>query len=444
MAGGLDTSVTDGWLPNLPDAWTLEALRWNTWVRARLGWRGLTADEYVADGVPLLSTPDIKSPEIAYRSANRVTWERYEESPEIKLSDGDVLLTKDGATIGIVNLVTNLPEPSTVNGSIAVLTPKHRLTGRYLRYCLASEYAQQMMALLQGGMGVPHLFQADIKRMRMPVPPMPEQRAIADYLDRETAEIDLLIEKQTALIDRLRERRVEVIGAGVTRGDGHARLVATGDPWVAELPEHWGMSRIHYGFEVLLGKMLDAGRAPREDDVVLPYLRAANVQPGGIDTRDVKTMHYGPAEASRLDLRAGDLLVVEGGSVGTSWLLRDPVPGFSFQKTLNRVRSRGGESTHFLHYVLIFYRARGVFDILCSGSTIAHLTSEKLRGLRVPTPPVAEQRAIADHLDHETARIDEVIAKTERFIELTRERRSALITAAVTGQIDVSTKAGVA
>ncbi len=115
------------------------------------------------------------------------------------------------------------------------------------------------------------------------------------------------------------------------------------------------------------------------------------------------------------------------------------MPGWSFQKTVNRVRSRNEWNPKYLSYVLRTYRDIGVFDVVCNKSTILHLTAEKLRALHVPAPPSDVQREIVAYLDHQTAKIDALIAKAEEFIALARERREALITEAVTGKIDVST-----
>ncbi|QAY73629.1 hypothetical protein ET445_10025 [Agromyces protaetiae] len=418
------------WVGPLPAGWETRAVGRVSWVRARLGWKGLTADEYVdSGGVAMIATPNIKHSAIDYANANQITYERYEESPEIMLARGDVLLTKDGSTIGTVNIVRDLPAPATVNGSIAVITPASTLDGRFLYWTLASQYARSLFDRLKDGMGVPHLFQRDINRIAIPYPTINDQRLIADYLDHEIGSIDTLIAKQQRLIASLGERRRSTIQSLALAG-----FAPLGQAQRESIP-------IGALFTVVLGKMLDAGKARSTSDSDLPYIRAANIQDGGLALSDVNRMPYSLDEAQRLNLQNGDLLVVEGGAVGTSVLLREDMPGWSFQKTVNRVRSVDNASTAWLGYVLRSYRDSGVIDILCDGSTIAHLTAEKLRALRIPLLPVERQAEIALELDARTAKIDTLISKTEQFIALAKERRAALITAAVTGQIDVTTKA---
>jgi len=105
-----------------------------------LGWKGLKAEEYVDDGFAFLSTPNIKGASIDFDNVNFINEYRYDESPEIKLRVDDVLLAKDGSTLGIVNIVRSLPRPTTVNSSIAVITPNQSLNGIFLYYLFQSSY----------------------------------------------------------------------------------------------------------------------------------------------------------------------------------------------------------------------------------------------------------------------------------------------------------------
>lgn len=194
------------WLGKVPSHWCISRLGFEAWVRARLGWKGLKAEEYVVEGFALLSTPDIKGPEIDFDGANRITRERYEESPEIMIQVGDVLLAKDGSTLGTVNLVRELKRPATVNSSIAVISPGKRVTGEFLLYHFQADHIVARIEQQKGGMGVPHLFQDDLVRFPVALPPISEQTLIAAFLDRETGKIDALVEAQRRLIGLVTER----------------------------------------------------------------------------------------------------------------------------------------------------------------------------------------------------------------------------------------------
>ena len=204
------------WLGGVPQEWMVSRLGYETWIRARLGWKGLKADEYVDDGYIFLATPNIKGKQIDFNNVNYINKQRYEESPEIKLNIGDVLLTKDGSTLGTVNIVRDLPKPATVNSSIAVITPYKNLASEFLLYLLTSSFMVNTIQRIKGGMGVPHLFQADLNKFYLPIPDPAEQFEIVKFLDQETAKIDMLISKAESAIQLMQERRTALISAAVT------------------------------------------------------------------------------------------------------------------------------------------------------------------------------------------------------------------------------------
>ena len=330
-----------------------------------------------------------------------------------------ILIGRQGALCGNVHLVAG---EFWASEHAIVARAATNVDIRWLSYLLrVMDLGQYSQTVAQPGIGT-----AQIGALEAPVPPLEEQREIADFLDRETARIDTLIEEQQRLIDLLIERRADLIRHTVL-GQMNPLNPTPADATTA----------VGHHFSVTLGKMLDAGKARREEDQILPYIRAGNIQDAGLRLDDVNSMPFSAKEAADLDLRRGDLLVAEGGAVGTNALLSKDMPGWSFQKTVNRVRSLDDWSTAWLGYVLRTYRDLGVIDIICNKSTIAHLTAEKLRSIRLPLCDIPEQQRIVAFLDEATLKIDTLIGETEVFIELARERRSALITAAVTGQIVV-------
>ncbi|MEX1907270.1 restriction endonuclease subunit S [Janibacter sp. Y6] len=333
-------------------------------------------------------------------------------------------------------------ERSAVAGKVSlaytVLTPRALVHGPFFRWLLKSDrYVQALRVTvnqLRDGQSIRY---QDFGKIHLPVPSLPEQRAIADYLDRETAKIDALIEKQTKLIDRLRERRSQLRGNLVMARSHTAR--ETTNYWFGSIPEHWSTPRLSHKASVVLGRMINAAAAG-DDDVQLPYLAAGSIQPDALVLDDSKTLAVPAREVSKYELRAADVVVVEGGAgYGRSHVLPEGIPGWAFQNHVARVRARKDDvDTRYIRAVLEMCRLSGFFEANNRTATLPSLSREVLGALRIPCPPVDEQREIADHLDRETAKIDALIAKAERFTELARERRSALVTAAVTGQIDVT------
>ena len=207
--------------------------------------------------------------------------------------------------------------------------------------------------------------------------------------------------------------------------------------WLGEIPAHWKTSAVKNKFSIQLGKMLQNSPNGAED-LEVPYLKAVNVQWFRVQTSKPSTMWANLKEIELFGIQKGDLLVCEGGEGGRCGIVEEDVDGYIIQNALHRVRPLKGSRNDFLEYVLSTVSASGWFDALNERATIAHFTGEKFSALRMPFPPLPEQRTIAAFLNRETARIDALVAKKERLIGLLQEKRTALITRAVTWGLDPS------
>jgi len=216
-------------------------------------------------------------------------------------------------------------------------------------------------------------------------------------------------------------------------------LDSYGMKWMGTVPDNWSIFPTKRHFDIQLGKMLQ-NTPEANDDCAVPYLKAVNVLWGRVNTEDAPEMWANPDEIMSYEVRDGDLLVCEGGEVGRAGIVRNPPDRCIIQNALHRVRARNSSSVSFLMYVLHSVDSSGWFDVLCNKATIAHFTGEKFAELRVPLPSPKRQRAIATFLDRETSRIDELIAKKQRQIELLQEKRSALISHVVTKGLDPNVK----
>ena len=205
------------WIGEIPEGWDMVRLGYCAWIRARLGWKGLKADEYVDYGFPFLSAFNIKNNKLDWSELNYIDKQRYDESPEIKLKVGDILLVKDGAGIGKCARVDNLPMgESTANGSLAFITPNERIDYRFLYYFIISDSFKKTTFNLINGMGVPHLTQGEMKKVLSPNPPITEQNEIAEFLDIEISKVDQAIDLHLKQISLLQERKQIIINDVVT------------------------------------------------------------------------------------------------------------------------------------------------------------------------------------------------------------------------------------
>lgn len=179
------------WIGIIPEAWRYSRLGYESYIRARLGWKGLKADEYVDEGYAFISAFNIQESKLVWEPLNYITKERYDESPEIQLNVGDIIIVKDGAGVGKCARVDSLPLGGTApNSSIGVITPYDDLEYRYLYYYLQSAIFSNFVMKLLNGMGVPHLTQEVLRKINILVPPKEEQITISDYLDKKVRIID--------------------------------------------------------------------------------------------------------------------------------------------------------------------------------------------------------------------------------------------------------------
>ena len=274
--------------------------------------------------------------------------------------------------------------------------------------------------------------------MSVALPPLLlEQRAISAFLDRETAKIDALVAKKERLIELLQEKRTALITHAITKGlDPNVPMKNSGVEWLGQVPAHWATAPVYARYEVALGKMLDAKRISGESPG--QYVRNVDVQWDAVNTHDLPQMDFAPQERDRYRLLPGDILVCEGGEVGRTAIWRGTVKECYYQKAIHRLRPRSCSDTpRFFYYMMYSLAMRGVFAAGSNPNTIDHLTAVKLSHHRLAFAPSDEQYAIATLLDQETATIDALLTKVHDAIERLKELRTALISAAVTGKIDV-------
>ncbi|MEZ0385228.1 restriction endonuclease subunit S [Mycobacterium sp. pW045] len=283
---------------------------------------------------------------------------------------------------------------------------------------------------------------ADARELMVPFPSEVEQQAIVSFLDRETAKIDVLVAKQEQLIATLREDRTATITHAVTKGlDPDVEMAPSGDTTLPASPLHWKrrvplkhVASVQTG--ITLGKSVDPSEA-----VSLPYLRVANVQAGAVNLDEVKAVEVRQAEVGNYLLRAGDVLMTEGGDIdklGRGCLWTGEIAPCIHQNHVFAVRCTDDLDGSFLVYLLDTAVARNYFFMTAKKTTnLASTNSTTLGRFYFSLPPRGEQREIVNFLDERCGRIDALIAKANEMINTLREYRSALITDAVTGKIDV-------
>jgi len=280
---------------------------------------------------------------------------------------------------------------------------------------------------------IAHLTGEQLRKYRFPKPPIAEQTAIAAFLDRETAKIDALVAEQQSLIALLKEKRHALISHAVTKGlDPDVPMKDSGVAWLGEVPAHWEIGPLKRFAEVIDCKhhtveFLDEG---------LPIVSIRELRDDRIDLSDAKRTSQAEWDFLREGRapQAGDLIFCRNASVGAVGYVE---AGQEFCMGQDVCLIRPETTSRFTHFQLSSSIVREQIEVFLVGATIRRANVAEIRGLVMTWPPVPEQARISEYLIAETAQFDELMQEAETTIALLQERRTALISAAVTGKIDV-------
>lgn len=335
---------------------------------------------------------------------------------------------------------------SPLDGSVSlictVLTPSG-LHGPFIHHLFRSELFQEEYYRWGKGI-VADLWStnfSDMKNIVLGVPSEAEQIQIARFLDHETARIDALIEEQQRLIELLKEKRQTVISHTVTKGlDPTVPMKDSCVEWLGEVPAHWDVGALRW-YATIQGGVAKGKDYEGRETVLMPYLRVANVQNGFVDLSEVKEISVLESEVERYSLRAGDVLMSEGGDndkLGRGTVWQGQISPCLHQNHIFAIRPNGSLKAEWLATFTQSEQARIYFFLNSKQSTnLASISASNAMGLALPIPSVNEQQEILAYLDQDRARHEQLVGVATSTVELLQERRSALISAAVTGKIDV-------
>jgi restriction endonuclease S subunit len=333
---------------------------------------------------------------------------------------------------------------SQLDGSVSlintVITPDAILDPAFVHFLLRSVAFQEEFYRYGKGI-VADLWStnySEMKNILLAFPERSEQAVIAAFLDRETAKIDALIEEQRRLVALLKEKRQAVISHAVTNGlDPHAPMKDSGIEWLGEVPAHWEVRLLSsVSTKITNGYVGPTRDILREEGV--RYLQSLHIKSNTIrfDTPYFVDKQWSEAHAKSI-LQVGDVLIVQTGDIGQSAVVTSEFEGCNCHALIIVSPLRSVLSGDWLAWLL--NGAYGFNSLLAiqTGALHPHLNCGNVKGLAIPVPPLSDQAVIVDYIATETSRFGDLIAEAGSAIELLIERRAALISAAVTGKIDV-------
>ncbi|HEU5378679.1 MAG TPA: restriction endonuclease subunit S [Ktedonobacteraceae bacterium] len=418
------------WLGEIPAHWKVQRIKYL--FRVVNGATPRSSEPTYWDGdIPWTTPEDLGelAQKVITSSARMITLEGYRNCGTTLVPSGSFVLSTR-APIGHL-AITGVD--LCTNQGCRSLVPLSELERTYFFFQLFNA-KQEMQSWGQGSTFL-ELGKTKLEEIQLFVPPYLEQRAIATFLDRETAKIDALIAKKEKLIALLQEKRAALISQAITRGlNPDAPMKDSGVEWLGMVPEHWNIAALKRVAKIRYG----LGQPPEELLDGTPLLRATNVKKGKISKEGMMFVNPSDIPSGRdAVLSTGEIIVVRSGAyTGDSAIIpleyNKSIIGYDLALTIVSANSSYiawqllSEEIYNLQFG--FYRLR---------AAQSHLNAEEVGGIIITLPPLDEQQAIATHLDYETTKIDALISRIREAVEKVKEYRTALISAAVTGKIDV-------
>lgn len=395
-------------------------------IFGRIGFRGYTEQDLVdeGEGAITLSPSNIQNMKMSYENCSFITWSKYNESPEIKIHNEDIILVKTGSSYGKTGYVENLPIEATINPQLAVFK-NIRVNKRLLFLILQIQTVRDQFEIAVMGGTIPTMSQAKIGNIKVPIPPIDYQQRIADYLDGECAKIDELKTDIQEQIDSLEEYKKSVITEAVTHGlNPSAPIKDSGITWIGQIPSNWAIGRIGGLYELRTQKVSDKDYMPLSVTMkgVLPQLDTVAKTNDGDNRKLVRKGDF--AINSRSDRRGSCGISNYDGSV-------------SLINTILKPRNiMNANYYNWLFHTPIFadefYKwGHGIADDLWTTNW------QEMKRITIPVPPIDEQKAIAEFLDHKCAEIEQIISAKKAQLETLDDYKKSLIYEYVTGKKEV-------
>lgn len=382
----------------------------------------------LGEGMQLVRIRDLSSSDTEVRYAGPPV-----EAARIK--NGDILIGMDGE----FNVARWKGEDALLNQRMCCLRPLDSISGQYVLYSLP--FPLRIINDLTYSTTVKHLSSVDVKKIRLAHPPEQEQRTIAAFLDRETAKIDDLVARKERLIGLLQEKRTALINRAVARGlDPSVPMKDSGVEWLGKMPAHWEAKRVKWIARMESGHTPDKKVSEYWKDGQIPWV---SLNDSGylkdhdyISDTEYYTNKLGLENSSARLLPPRSVVFSRDATIGLCAITERPM----------------AVSQHFIAWICsedvvpeyllrVFDAMRGELERLTMGATLRTIGMPEVKTLRAPVPPVDEQKLIVNHIQLRCLDLDRLVAKVRHAIDLLNEFRSALISAAVTGKIDVRAEA---
>ena len=353
-----------------------------------------------------------------------------------RVKHGDTIISTVRTYLRAIARVRTPEENLIVSTGFAVIRPRADLSPDYVGNVVSASYFIEQVIARSTGVGYPAINASDLARIPVAIPPLPEQTAIAEFLDRDTGKIDGLVAEQRRLMELLKEKRQAVIAHAVTKGiNPHAPMKPSGIEWLGDVPAHWKIPRLGYCAKIENGTTPSRANPEYWSGGEIPWLSSGEVNQQRISEATEFITQKALDECSLRMLPKGTIVT---GMIGQG-KTRGLAASLEIEATINQNLAAiiPGKNLKSDYLLFIFQAVYEYLREFGRGGNQAALNCELLSTLKIPLPSSEEQLGICDCLRKRLREFDSLTTEAQRAIDLLQERRTALISAAVTGQIDV-------
>jgi len=354
-----------------------------------------------------------------------------------KVQIGDIIISTVRTYLRAIATIDDKYSNSIVSTGFVVIRPKKEFNSKFASYILKSNYFVETVVSSSVGISYPAINASDLVSIPIVLPRLEEQKNISNYLDQKTQKIDTLIEKQQTLIKLLKEKRQALISHAVTKGlDDTVKMKDSGVAWLGDVPEGWIVTRLKYLTRLIID---GAHFTPTYVDDGIPFLRVTDLHNQIIDKEKTKYIPLSEHKEliKRCNPKRGDLLLSKNGTIGLTKII-DWDWDFSIFVSLCLIKFRIDKlKAEYFSYIFQSSIIEEQLTNSTKKTSVMNLHLDKINELYFIVPSILEQEEIISYLDQKTNQIDTLISKSTQAIELLKERRSALISAVVTGKVDV-------
>ena len=356
---------------------------------------------------------------------------------------GDVIISTVRTYLKAIARIEPTDANLIVSTGFAVIRPRDLDSG-FAAHALSSPYFVDRVVAHSVGVSYPAINASELVCLYVTFPPVPEQRGIASFLDRETSRIDALVAKKERLIELLQEKRTALITRAVTKGlDPGAPMKDSGVEWLGDIPAHWDVKRLWHltpsHRRIMYGIVLPG---PHVEDGI-PIVKGGDVSSVrlrlGLLSRTATEIE---GQYARSRLQTGDLVYAIRGSIGDVAMIPEELGGANLTQDAARVAYLEDCCGLWLLHLLESYGVFAQLEAGALGATIRGINIRDLKRALIPVPPKFEQQEISKYIQCEIEKVDKLTSKVQEAIERLRELRAAIISATVTGRIDVREEAG--